>query len=211
MRNRNPCFHFLDISVTRNKYELHRSRHREAETSQRRLLLRILRSTNNNRETPRKSKFRKMGPQEKGDRLTFYVNGQLHSIAEPKPEDTLLQYLRSTGLTGTKLGCAEGGCGACTVLVSTYNPSTRSISHCSVNACLAPLCSMHERHVITIEGLGTARNPHPVQERIAAYFGSQCGFCTPGIAMSLYALLRNDPTPSLHAIEETFDGSLLYL
>eukprot|EP00158_Paraphelidium_tribonemae_P008585 Partr_v1_DN28619_c0_g1_i3_m49964 putative aldehyde oxidase len=208
MRNRNPCFHFLDISVTRNKYELHRSRHREAETSQRRLLLRILRSTNNNRETPRKSKFRKMGPQEKGDRLTFYVNGQLHSIAEPKPEDTLLQYLRSTGLTGTKLGCAEGGCGACTVLVSTYNPSTRSISHCSVNACLAPLCSMHERHVITIEGLGTARNPHPVQERIAAYFGSQCGFCTPGIAMSLYALLRNDPTPSLHAIEETFDGNL---
>lgn len=77
-----------------------------------------------------------------------------------------------------------------------------------MNACLAPLCSMDGRHVITIEGIGTSKNPHPVQERIARMHGSQCGFCTPGIAMSLYALLRNNPTPTEEEIEETFDGNL---
>ncbi|CAH1763525.1 16119_t:CDS:10 [Entrophospora sp. SA101] len=141
-------------------------------------------------------------------KLTFYLNGTSVELVNPDPDLTLLQYVRSVGLTGTKLGCAEGGCGACTVMVSSYDPITREIIHNSVNACLAPLCSMDGKHVVTIEGIGNIQKPHPVQERIALMHGSQCGFCTPGIAMSLYVLLRNNPNPTEKEIEECFDGNL---
>ncbi|KAF9200620.1 hypothetical protein BGZ49_009139 [Haplosporangium sp. Z 27] len=142
------------------------------------------------------------------NKLHFYLNGTEIILNNPDPDTTLLQYVRSIGLTGSKLGCAEGGCGACTVMVSSYDKVTQHIRHLNVNACLTPLCSVDGKHVITIEGLGDHKNPHPVQERIALCYGSQCGFCTPGIAMSLYALLRNNPTPSEHDVEESFDGNL---
>uniref|UniRef100_A0A8K9WY53 Xanthine dehydrogenase/oxidase n=1 Tax=Oncorhynchus mykiss TaxID=8022 RepID=A0A8K9WY53_ONCMY len=123
---------------------------------------------------------------------------------------TLLTYLRrKLGLTGTKLGCAEGGCGACTVMLSKYQPHLSKVLHHSVNGCLAPLCSLHHCAVTTVEGIGSvAGKLHPVQERIAKSHGSQCGFCTPGIVMSLYALLRNNPTPRMADIEEAFQGNL---
>lgn len=105
-------------------------------------------------------------------------------------------------------GCGEGGCGACTIVVSQFNPTTNQIYHASVNACLAPLVSLDGKHVITIEGIGNVRQPHPAQERIAKGNGSQCGFCTPGIVMSLYALLRNNADPTMHDMEECFDGNL---
>lgn len=105
-------------------------------------------------------------------------------------------------------GCSEGGCGACTVVVSQFNHTTKKIYHASVNACLAPLVSVDGKHVITVEGLGSSKKPHPIQQRMAVGNGSQCGFCTPGIVMSLYALLRNHPDPSQHDIEEAFDGNL---
>ncbi|PQE09154.1 xanthine dehydrogenase protein [Rutstroemia sp. NJR-2017a WRK4] len=143
------------------------------------------------------------------DTLRFYLNGTRVTVDNIDPEITLLEYLRGIGLTGTKLGCAEGGCGACTVVVSQYNPTTKKIYHASVNACLAPLVSVDGKHVITVEGIGNTKRPHPAQERIAKGNGSQCGFCTPGIVMSLYALLRNNPeAPSQHDIEEAFDGNL---
>lgn len=105
-------------------------------------------------------------------------------------------------------GCGEGGCGACTIVVSQYNPTTKEIYHASVNACLAPLVSLDGKHAITIEGIGNTKRPHPTQERVAMGNGSQCGFCTPGIVMSLYALLRNNSEPSEHDVEEAFDGNL---
>ncbi|KAF9371362.1 hypothetical protein CPC16_003112, partial [Podila verticillata] len=142
------------------------------------------------------------------NKLHFYLNGTEIILNNPDPDTTLLQYVRSIGLTGSKLGCAEGGCGACTVMVSSYDKVTQHIRHLNVNACLTPLCSVDGKHVITIEGLGDHKNPHPVQERIALCYGSQCGFCTPGIAMSLYALLRNKVTPTEHEVEESFDGNL---
>jgi len=142
------------------------------------------------------------------DTLRFYLNGTRVVIDDVDPEVTLLEYLRGIGLTGTKLGCAEGGCGACTVVVSQFNPTTKKIYHASVNACLAPLVSVDGKHVITIEGIGNVKRPHPAQERIAKGNGSQCGFCTPGIVMSLYALLRNNSNPSQHDVEEAFDGNL---
>ncbi|KAG8164117.1 hypothetical protein KVR01_006035 [Diaporthe batatas] len=142
------------------------------------------------------------------DTIRFYLNGTRVVLDEVDPEVTLLEYLRGIGLTGTKLGCSEGGCGACTVVVSQYNPTTKSIYHASVNACLAPLASLDGKHVITVEGIGNVKSPHPAQERIAKGNGSQCGFCTPGIVMSLYALLRNNDAPTDEDIEEAFDGNL---
>ncbi|KAK8086202.1 Xanthine dehydrogenase [Apiospora phragmitis] len=142
------------------------------------------------------------------DTIRFFLNGTRVVLDEIDPEVTLLEYLRGIGLTGTKLGCAEGGCGACTVVISQFNPTTKQIYHASVNACLAPLASVDGKHVITIEGIGNVTKPHPAQERVAKSNGSQCGFCTPGIVMSLYALLRNNDNPTEHDVEEAFDGNL---
>ncbi|KAL9586828.1 MAG: hypothetical protein Q9212_000646 [Teloschistes hypoglaucus] len=159
--------------------------------------------------TPSLSSLRALTEDYDDSGLRFYLNGAKVTLDEDlDPEVTLLEYLRGIGLTGTKLGCAEGGCGACTVVVSQYNPTTKGIYHASVNACLAPLVSVDGKHVITVEGIGKSRNPHPAQERIAKSSGSQCGFCTPGIVMSLYALLRNNVDPSELEIEEAFDGNL---
>lgn len=98
------------------------------------------------------------------------------------------------------------GCGACTVMISQLN-SNGIVEHRSVNACLAPLCSVDGCAVVTVEGIGSTRaGLHPVQERIAALHGSQCGFCTPGIVMALYTFLRNNPSPTKEEIEESFDG-----
>ncbi|XP_028255483.1 xanthine dehydrogenase/oxidase-like [Parambassis ranga] len=144
------------------------------------------------------------------DELVFFVNGKKVLERNADPDMTLLTYLRrKLGLTGTKLGCAEGGCGACTVMLSRYQTHTNQLLHHAVNACLAPLCSLHLVAVTTVEGIGSvARRLHPVQERIAQAHGSQCGFCTPGIVMSMYALLRNNPTPKMAEVEEAFQGNL---
>ncbi|XP_049922243.1 xanthine dehydrogenase/oxidase [Epinephelus moara] len=144
------------------------------------------------------------------DELIFFVNGRKVVEKNPDPEMSLLTYLRrKLGLTGTKLGCAEGGCGACTVMLSRYQTHTEQLLHHAINACLAPLCSLHLVAVTTVEGIGSvARKLHPVQERIARVHGSQCGFCTPGIVMSMYALLRNNPVPKMADVEEAFQGNL---
>ncbi|KAJ2783497.1 hypothetical protein GGI15_002555 [Coemansia interrupta] len=150
-----------------------------------------------------------MQQEETSSQILFYLNGSRVVIEEPDLDQTLLQYLRTTaGLTGTKLGCGEGGCGACTVMISRYDTVEQRIVHASVNACLCPLYTVDGKHVITVEGLGTAKNPHAVQQRIALLHGSQCGFCTPGFVMSLYTLLRNNPNPTEHEVEECFDGNL---
>ncbi|XP_055681417.1 xanthine dehydrogenase [Lutzomyia longipalpis] len=142
--------------------------------------------------------------------LVFFVNGKKIVEEKPNPELTLLTYLRENlRLCGTKLGCAEGGCGACTVMVSRVNRDTKEVQHLAVNACLAPLCSMHGLAVTTVEGIGSTRTRlHPVQERIAKAHGSQCGFCTPGIVMSMYATLRSIPKPTMADLETTFQGNL---
>uniref|UniRef100_A0A8C3L6Y1 Xanthine dehydrogenase/oxidase n=1 Tax=Chrysolophus pictus TaxID=9089 RepID=A0A8C3L6Y1_CHRPC len=126
------------------------------------------------------------------------------------PETTLLTYLRrKLGLCGTKLGCGEGGCGACTVMISKYDPFQKKILHHTANACLFPICALHHVAVTTVEGIGNTKSRlHPAQERIAKSHGSQCGFCTPGIVMSMYTLLRNKPKPKMEDIEDAFQGNL---
>lgn len=131
--------------------------------------------------------------------------GHKVELENPDPKQTLLTFLRNDlGLCGTKLGCGEGGCGACTVMVSFLDPEGK-IQHISVNACLAPLCSLHGMAVITVEGIGSTKTKlHLVQQKIADAHGSQCGFCTPGIVMSMYTLLRNNPKPNMEDIETYF-------
>uniref|UniRef100_A0AAQ4RDC3 Aldehyde oxidase 6 n=1 Tax=Gasterosteus aculeatus aculeatus TaxID=481459 RepID=A0AAQ4RDC3_GASAC len=115
----------------------------------------------------------------------------------------------SVRLTGTKYGCGGGGCGACTVMLSRLQPATRTITHYSVNACLLPLCQLHGASVTTVEGVGSTKTRlHPVQERIAKAHGSQCGFCTPGMVMSMYTLLRNRPQPTMEDITQALAGNL---
>ncbi|XP_023515519.1 xanthine dehydrogenase 1-like isoform X2 [Cucurbita pepo subsp. pepo] len=139
-----------------------------------------------------------------------YVNGVRRVLPNGLAHLTVLEYLRDTGLTGTKLGCGEGGCGACTVMVSSYDSSLSKCMHYAVNACLAPLYSVEGMHVITVEGLGShKRGLHPIQESLASSHGSQCGFCTPGFIMSVYALLRSSKSPpSEEQIEECLAGNL---
>ncbi|KAL4612205.1 hypothetical protein ACB092_08G181900 [Castanea dentata] len=140
----------------------------------------------------------------------LYVNGIRKTLADGLAHMTLLEYLRDIGLTGTKLGCGEGGCGACTVMVSHYDKNLKKCMHYAINACLAPLYSVEGMHVITVEGVGNRRHGlHPIQESLAQSHGSQCGFCTPGFIMSMYALLRSCQTPpSEELIEECLAGNL---
>ncbi|XP_053162879.1 xanthine dehydrogenase/oxidase isoform X2 [Hemicordylus capensis] len=144
------------------------------------------------------------------DELVFFVNGKKVVEKNVDPETSLLTYLRrKLGLCGTKLGCGEGGCGACTVMISKFDNFQKKIIHYSANACLFPICALHHVAVTTIEGIGSTKTRlHPVQERIAKSHGSQCGFCTPGIVMSMYTLLRNHPEPKMEEIEDAFQGNL---
>ncbi|OTA63259.1 xanthine dehydrogenase [Hypoxylon sp. EC38] len=123
--------------------------------------------------------------------LRFFVNGRRVTLSNPNPDWVLLDWIRAQdNLKGTKLGCGEGGCGACTVVLQKTEKGGQ-LRHMAVNACLFPLVGVDGKSLITIEGLGTVTHPHPLQERVAKLHGSQCGFCTPGIVMSLYALVRN--------------------
>lgn len=140
----------------------------------------------------------------------IFVNGRRYALPAGRGEATLLSYLRELGLTGTKLGCGEGGCGACTVLLSSAEPGG-SLHHRAVNACLCPLYAAEGCHVVTVEGVGNPRDGlHPVQERLAKAHGSQCGFCTPGFVMSMVALLRGKApeAPTEEDIEEALAGNL---
>lgn len=99
--------------------------------------------------------------------INFFVNGRPVMVKNPNPDWVLLDWIRlQDGLKGTKLGCGEGGCGACTVVIQTTEPS-RQVNNLAVNACLYPLIGVDGKSLITIEGLGTANRPHPLQERIA--------------------------------------------
>ncbi|MCO5564577.1 hypothetical protein L7F22_018241 [Adiantum nelumboides] len=140
----------------------------------------------------------------------LYINGKRRVLPLDIAHQTLLEYLRGLGLTGTKLGCGEGGCGACTVMISHFDPHLKSLVHRSVNACLTPVYSVEGMHVMTIEGIGNCqRGLHPIQEALATKHGSQCGFCTPGFVMSMYALLRTRKgSPTEEEIEENLSGNL---
>ncbi|KAJ8458929.1 hypothetical protein OPV22_031855 [Ensete ventricosum] len=126
-------------------------------------------------------------------KLVFAVNGERFELAKVDPSTTLLEFLRTrTRFTGPKLGCGEGGCGACVVVLSTYDPVSDQVKEFSVSSCLTLLCSINFCSVITSEGLGNTKDGfHPIHQRFAGFHASQCGFCTPGMCMSLFSALVN--------------------
>ena len=140
--------------------------------------------------------------------IRFILNGEDVALSTVAPEETLLDWLRLTrSLRGTKEGCAEGDCGACTVLVGKLSAS--GLVYESVNACIRFLGSLDGTHVVTVEHLrGDGKELHPVQQAMVDFHGSQCGFCTPGFVMSLYALWMRSPEPSDAAIEKALQGNL---
>lgn len=117
--------------------------------------------------------------------LRFVCDGQLVELDDVAPGDTVLDFLRGrAGKTGTKEGCGEGDCGACTVLVGTPLPGEDRLVWRAVNACIQFLPMLHGKAVLTVNGLGPALNP--LQQTMACNGASQCGFCTPGFVMSLH-------------------------
>ncbi len=140
--------------------------------------------------------------------IRFLLNGERVELDRLSPTQTLLDYLRlNCKLRGTKEGCAEGDCGACTVLVGKIVGS--ELVYESVNACIRFLGSLDGTHVVTIEHLrGRDGGLHPVQQAMVDFHGSQCGFCTPGFVLSLYALWMRNPKPADSAIEKALQGNL---
>jgi len=130
--------------------------------------------------------------------VTLTVNGELRTATVP-PETTLLGLLReSFNLTGAKLGCDVGDCGACTVLVDGK----------AVNSCLMLASQAAGRNVLTIEGLATQDSLHPLQRAFEERASLQCGFCGPGTILSAKALLDENPNPSVQEIRDALAGNL---
>eukprot|EP00934_Nitzschia_sp_Nitz4_P005451 Nitzschia sp. Nitz4//scaffold114_size70088//41625//46588//NITZ4_005981-RA/size70088-augustus-gene-0.6-mRNA-1//1//CDS//3329533435//5441//frame0 len=142
----------------------------------------------------------------------LFINGQRVAddiAAKARSNQTLLSFLREDmGLKGSKLGCAEGGCGACTVMISKLDKKSGKIVHYNVNACLMPILAADGCHVTTVEGIGSVDGAkmHPIQKAMTELHGSQCGYCTPGIIVSIYSLYAN--RASMKEIEEHLDGNL---
>ncbi|MFZ5830216.1 MAG: (2Fe-2S)-binding protein [Planctomycetota bacterium] len=131
--------------------------------------------------------------------LTFTVNGESRTVTTD-PERPLLEVLREDlGLTGSKYGCGEGRCGACTVLVGDRNTSS----------CITPVGQVENQSVLTIEGLAKGEDElHPIQEAFLAEGAFQCGYCTPGMIMAVAALLRAKPDPTDDDILTTLNGHI---
>jgi len=142
------------------------------------------------------------------NQLRFILNDRDVVLDEISATRTLLDFLRlDRRMTGSKEGCAEGDCGACTVLVGRVHDG--ELSYQSVNACICFVGSLDATHVVTVEHLSAANGPlHPVQQAMVEHHGSQCGFCTPGIVMSLYGMWMRDADPSVNDIEVALQGNL---
>jgi aerobic-type carbon monoxide dehydrogenase small subunit (CoxS/CutS family) len=131
-------------------------------------------------------------------RIELEVNGQRRTI-DADPSRTLLSVLRDDlALTGTKYGCGESECGACTVIVDGT----------AVRSCQIPIGTVSAASVVTIEGLATNGALHPVQQAFIDEGALQCGFCTAGMIMTAVALLRANPSPSSSAIVRSMDGNV---
>ncbi|MBS0569326.1 MAG: xanthine dehydrogenase small subunit [Proteobacteria bacterium] len=141
--------------------------------------------------------------------IRFLLNEQLRELADVSPTLTVLEWLRGpAGMTGTKEGCAEGDCGACTVVLGT--PTADGQMHYrAVNSCILFVPTLDGCQLLTVEHLKAADGRlHPVQQAMVDHHGSQCGFCTPGFVMSLFALYVSEPRPTRARVNDVLSGNL---
>ena len=142
------------------------------------------------------------------DYLLFYVNGVRHQISGEQGFQSLSDYLRGDlGLVGTKVVCAEGDCGSCTVLIGRVRDS--GMCYEGIDSCIQYLYQLDCAHVITVEGLkDEAQKIHPVQKAMIDALGSQCGYCTPGFVMSLAAMLETQEAMTRSSVQDGLTGNL---
>jgi len=139
--------------------------------------------------------------------IRFVLDNEVVALDAVDPTRTVLEFLREDlGRTGTKEGCAEGDCGACTVVVGELAGDRVRLR--AINACIQFVPTLDGKALFTVESLGGhGATLHPVQQAMVDCHGSQCGFCTPGFVMSITALLRDNPTPSDEEIREGLSGN----
>jgi xanthine dehydrogenase small subunit len=143
--------------------------------------------------------------------IRFILDGEVITLTDVDPTRTVLQFLREDlGKTGTKEGCAEGDCGACTVALVELDRSALRLQVRAVNSCIQFLPTLDGRELITVESLrgGEDKALHPVQQAMVECHGSQCGFCTPGFIMSLFAQFKNSSNPTRREIDDALAGNL---
>ncbi|WP_062111037.1 xanthine dehydrogenase small subunit [Aureimonas sp. AU40] len=140
--------------------------------------------------------------------IRFLLNGEDRSVEGLMPTTTVLDYLRGPAerLTGTKEGCAEGDCGACTILIEEPD-GEGGLRRRAVNSCILFLPALHGRSVVTVEHLGQG-GPHPIQSAMVERHASQCGFCTPGFVMQLYAGWRTGALGDRQSVKDLVSGNL---
>jgi xanthine dehydrogenase molybdopterin binding subunit/xanthine dehydrogenase small subunit len=139
--------------------------------------------------------------------IEITLNGRPVRVEDVSPNTTLLDYLRSTGLTGAKEGCAEGDCGACSVALVEPHAGGR-VCYRAINSCLVPLCLMAGREIVSVEGVACDHKLHPVQKAMAEGHGSQCGYCTPGVVMSLFEGYYRGDIRKLDQLDDQLCGNL---
>ncbi len=138
--------------------------------------------------------------------VQFWLNGKAVKASIP-PAQTTLDYLhQNLSMYGTKCSCNEGDCGACTVVIASSLEN--GVHYEAINSCLYPAAKLHGKHLITIEGLGTPDALHPIQQVMLDFHSTQCGYCTPGFVMSLFALLASEQRPDRERIMAALEGNL---
>ena len=140
--------------------------------------------------------------------IKFIFNNEIHEIQNQDSNETILNYIRlKLKKTGTKEGCAEGGCGACTIVLGELDKN--NIIYKAINSCIAFVPSLEGKQLIIVEDLVSKnKSLHPVQDAMVNYHGSQCGFCTPGFVMSLFAMYKNHSSYNKQVIQESVSGNL---
>ncbi|HEY5807514.1 MAG TPA: xanthine dehydrogenase small subunit [Povalibacter sp.] len=143
------------------------------------------------------------------DSIRFLLDGEIVTANEVTATTTVLDYLRNTlGRTGTKEGCAEGDCGACTVVLGKLSADGGHVDYRAVNSCIRYLPTIDGQELVTVESLQEGPHLHPVQQALIDHHASQCGFCTPGFVMSLFALYLTNESPQREAVVDSLAGNL---